>query len=156
MRFSKLIFRDSAMINTAERLSSSNLGISCHVLVVWSGNIFNLWVTLYPYQNCCSVTKLCPTLCDPMNCSMPGFPVLHYLPEFAQTRVHWVSDAIQPSHPDTTLNRRTVVRMKELIYAMCIQQKLGHGKCSVNVSCRSISDCHSYVSFSNLEAGYFI
>ena len=49
--------------------------------------------------NCCSVTQLCPTLCYPMNCSMPGFPVLHYLPEFAQTHVHWVGDAIQPSHP---------------------------------------------------------
>ena len=49
--------------------------------------------------NCCSVTQLCPTLCNPMNCSMPGFPVLHYLPEFAQTHVHWVGDAIQPSHP---------------------------------------------------------
>ena len=42
-----------------------------------------------------------PTLCDPMNCSMPGFSVHHYLPEFAQTHVHWVSDAIQPSHPLT-------------------------------------------------------
>ena len=48
---------------------------------------------------CCSVTKSCPTLCDPMNCSMPGFPVLHYLPEFAQTHVHWASDTIQLSHP---------------------------------------------------------
>ena len=38
-------------------------------------------------------------LCDPMDCSTPGFPVLHYLPEFAQTHVHWVIDAIQPSHP---------------------------------------------------------
>ena len=35
----------------------------------------------------------------PMDCSTPGFPVLHYLPEFAQTHVHWVNDAIQPSHP---------------------------------------------------------
>ena len=48
---------------------------------------------------CCSVAKLCLTLSDPMDCSTPGFPVLHYLPEFAQTHVHWVSDAIQPSHP---------------------------------------------------------
>ena len=48
---------------------------------------------------CCSVTKLCPTLCDPMDCSMPGFPVLHYLPEFAQTHVHRVSDVFQPFHP---------------------------------------------------------
>ena len=38
-------------------------------------------------------------LCNPMDCSMPGFPVLHYLPEFAQTHVHWLGDAIQPSHP---------------------------------------------------------
>ena len=39
------------------------------------------------------------TLCDPMNCSMPGFPIFHYLPQFAQIHAHWVSDAIQPSHP---------------------------------------------------------
>ena len=38
-------------------------------------------------------------LCDRMNCSTPGFPVLHYLPESTQTHVHWVSDAVQPSHP---------------------------------------------------------
>ena len=42
--------------------------------------------------------KSCPTLCDPVDCSMPGFPVLHYLLEFAQTHVHWVGDAIQPSN----------------------------------------------------------
>ena len=46
---------------------------------------------------CCSVAKLCPTLCNPMNCSTPGFLVLHYLPEFAQTHVHRVSDAIHPN-----------------------------------------------------------
>ena len=46
-----------------------------------------------------SVTQSCPTLCDPMNGSMPGLPVDHQLPEFTQTPVHWVGDAIQPSHP---------------------------------------------------------
>ena len=46
-----------------------------------------------------SVAMSCQTPCDPMNCSPPSFPVLHYLPEFAQTHVHWVSDAIQPSYP---------------------------------------------------------
>ena len=45
-----------------------------------------------------SVTQSCPTLCDPMNCSLPGFPFHHQLPELAQTHVHWVGDAIQPSH----------------------------------------------------------
>ena len=48
---------------------------------------------------CSSVAQLCPTLCNPMNCSMPGLPVHHQLPESTQTHVHWVSDAIQPSHP---------------------------------------------------------
>ena len=46
----------------------------------------------------CSVAKSYLTLCDPMDCSMPGFPVLHSLQEFAQIHVHWVSDAIEPSH----------------------------------------------------------
>ena len=46
-----------------------------------------------------SVAQSCLTLCDPMDCSMPGFPVHHQLPELAQSHVHRVSDAIQPSHP---------------------------------------------------------
>ena len=47
----------------------------------------------------CSVTQSCPTLCSPMDCSTRGFPVLQHLLELAQTHVHRVSDAIQPSHP---------------------------------------------------------
>ena len=47
----------------------------------------------------CSVTQSCLTLCDPVDCSTPGLPVHHQLPEFTETRVHWVGDAIQPSHP---------------------------------------------------------
>ena len=46
-----------------------------------------------------SVTQSCPTLCNPMNCSTPGLPVHHQLPEFTQTHVRRVGDAIQPSHP---------------------------------------------------------
>ena len=56
------------------------------------------WI-LYYWITSCSVTQSCLTLCDPMNGSVPGFPVLHHLPEFAPTHVHWVCDAIQPSHP---------------------------------------------------------
>ena len=48
---------------------------------------------------CCSVAQSWLTLCSPMNCSTPGFLVHHQLPELTQTHVHWVSDAIQPSHP---------------------------------------------------------
>ena len=50
-------------------------------------------------KSSCSVTQLCPTLCDPMDCSTPGFPVLHHLLDPAQTHVHWVGNAIQPSCP---------------------------------------------------------
>ena len=54
-----------------------------------------LWLS----WSCYSVAYLCLTLCDPKDCSMPDFPVLHLLLEIAQTHVHWVGDSIQPSHP---------------------------------------------------------
>ena len=58
-----------------------------------------IWELNHKEDSVSSVTQSCPTLCDPMDCSMPGFPVHHQLPEFTQTHVPWVSDAIQPSHP---------------------------------------------------------
>ena len=64
----------------------------CHFLF-YSKNIFQFSVQFS------SVAQSCPTLCNPMNCSMPGLPVHHQLPEFTQTHVHRVGDAIQPSHP---------------------------------------------------------
>ena len=54
---------------------------------------------LFPSVQFSSVAQSCPTLCDPMNRSTPGLPVHHQLPEFTQTHVHRVGDAIQPSHP---------------------------------------------------------
>ena len=65
--------------------------------------VFNLierryYVVIFSIQFS-SVTQLCPTLCDPMNCSTPALPVNHQLLEFIQTHVHRVGDAIQPSHP---------------------------------------------------------
>ena len=48
---------------------------------------------------CCSVAQSCPTLCNPMACSTPGFPVLNHLVELAQPRIHCIGDATQPSHP---------------------------------------------------------
>ena len=56
------------------------------------------------YHCCCSITQSCPALCNPMNCSTTGLLVLHYLPEFAQTHVHWIHDNIQPSHPLLSLS----------------------------------------------------
>ena len=55
-----------------------------------------MWVQFSP------VAQSCPALCDPMNRSTPGLPVHHQLPEFTQTHIHWVSDAIQPSHPPSS------------------------------------------------------
>ena len=59
--------------------------------VSWIINIIVKIIVLYCKYCCCSVAKLFLTLCDPMDCSTPGFPVLHHLLEFAQTHVHWVS-----------------------------------------------------------------
>ena len=50
-----------------------------------------------------SLTQSCPTLCESMDCSMPGFHIFHHLLEFAQTSVHQVDDAMQPSHPLSSL-----------------------------------------------------
>ena len=62
-------------------------------------NVLIPQVTFLIFQVLSSVAQSCRTLCDPMNCSTPGLPVHHQLPELTQTHVHWVSDAIQPSHP---------------------------------------------------------
>ena len=69
------------------------------VNVFFIHDYLNIIIIISAILLCCSVAKSCPTLCDPMNYSMPGFPVLHYLLKFVQTHVHWVGDAIEPSHP---------------------------------------------------------
>ena len=63
----------------------------------WKNKILSLY--LLSSLQFSSVTQSCPTLCDPMNCSMPGLPVHHQLPEFTKSHALRVSDAIQPSHP---------------------------------------------------------
>ena len=59
----------------------------------------SMYLLVYMKYCCCSVTKLYLNPCSPMEYSKPGFPVLHHLPEFAQTHGHWVNDAIHPSYP---------------------------------------------------------
>ena len=96
------------LFNTLSRFVTAFLPRSKHLLILWlqslSAVIFELKkinLSLFPLFpiSVCSVTQLCLTLCDRMDCSMPGFPVLHQLLEPAQTHVHRVGDAIQPSHP---------------------------------------------------------
>ena len=62
------------------------------------------FTTPLPSVQSTSVAQSCPTLCDSMDCSMPGFPVYHQLPELAQTHLQWVHDAIQPSHSLSSLS----------------------------------------------------
>ena len=69
-------------------------------LLDWRNNLNFLWaLTGRLFSLVSSVAQSGPTLCNPMNHSMPGLPVHHRLPEFIQTRVHWVGDTLQPSHP---------------------------------------------------------
>ena len=80
----KLLFWESAQwMHFRNSRTWKDLGINCHTM----------------YSITCSVAQLYQTLCNPMDCSTSGFPVLHYLPEFAQAHVHWISDAIQSSRP---------------------------------------------------------
>ena len=67
----------------------------------WNWYLGESWLNKYKIllDSFSLVTLLCQTLCNPMDCSMPGFPVHQQLWELAQTLVHWVGDAIQPSHP---------------------------------------------------------
>ena len=92
-------FQKKNVRNWIELAWAKNTKLECVMLHTFK-NIFNFileysWFTML----CCSVAQSCPTLSNPMDCSTPGFPVLHHLLEFAQTQVHWVSNAIQPSHP---------------------------------------------------------
>ena len=74
-------------------------GLLCHPPVGNSLYYLNLVHNLWPFPIVIVHLLSCVLLCDPTDCSMPGFPVLHYLLEFSKTHVHWGSDAIQPYHP---------------------------------------------------------
>ena len=67
-------------------------------LLIWLFSI-SMFQVLFSSVQFTSVAQSCPNLCDPMNCSTPGLPVHHQLPQFTQTDVHQIGDAIKPSHP---------------------------------------------------------
>ena len=90
------------------------------------------------FLSCCSVAQSCPTLCNPPDCSMAVFPVLHSLLEFAQTHIHWVDDAIQPSHPLSPLlllplifPRIRVFSNESSLFPASEFFSMSHSKCSV-------------------------
>ena len=87
-----------------EKNIKENVYICVWITLLYSRNEHNIIHQLYfnfksSKNRFSSITQSCPTLCDPMDYSMPGFPALHYLLKFAQTHVQWVYDDIQPSHP---------------------------------------------------------
>ena len=92
-----------------------------------------------------SVIQLCPTLCDPMNYSMPGLPIHHQLPEFTQIHVHRVDDAIQPSHPLSS-PAPPVLRMrwpKYWSFSFRISPSNEHpGLISFRMDCKEIQPVH--------------
>ena len=97
---------------------------------------------------CCSVAEYCLTLWDPMDCSTPGFPVLHYLPELAQIHVRWGSDAIQPSHPCHTLFLLPSIFLSIGIFSMSqFFTSCGQSIGSLNFSISLSSDCSGLISF---------
>ena len=97
--------RNLLKLMSIELVMPSNHLILCHAVLLLP-SIFPS-IRVFPNESVpgissvhfSSVNQSCPTLCDPMNCSTPGLPVHHQLPEFTQTHVHRVSDAIQPFHP---------------------------------------------------------
>ena len=93
---------------------------------------------------CCSVARSCLTLFKSMNCSTPGFPVLHYIPEFPQTHIHWISDVIQQFHllfplspPASNLGQQSESFPMSQLFASC-GQSIG-ASASASVFLRS--DC---------------
>ena len=103
------IDRPLCAVTRPDLASSKSLRTIPVLLAFWPRRIFRLVASFHIYSYYCihwshqfkfsSVAQLCLTLCDPMNCSMPGLPVHHQLLEFTQTHIHRVGDAIQPSHP---------------------------------------------------------
>ena len=93
--FSRLLFTFHRIICLSVHKYSSLSWYYCKAIII------SYIITIFEVLQCCCcwAAKSCPTLCNPMDCSMLGFPVLHYLLEVAQAHVHWAGDAIQPSHP---------------------------------------------------------
>ena len=103
-----LVWGLSLVLFSLKRVNKNSVTIALALITLLLGNVFYHTGFFPTTTSVCreskrgqfsSVTQSCPTLCDPINHSAPGLPVHQQLPEFTQTHVHWVGDAIQPSHP---------------------------------------------------------
>ena len=106
VRFSDPICSDCSLrLHNTQKLrikDCMHFSFLCFLVPLWAGRLWSICLlgqVTSQLNQFSSVTQLYPTLCNPMDCSTPDLPVHHQLPEFTQTHVHWVGDAIQPSHP---------------------------------------------------------
>ena len=96
----------------------------------------------------------CLTLCDPVDFSMPGFPVLHHLPEPAQTHVHWVSDAIRLSHPLSPPSSPTF-NLSQHHWSFPVSQLIASGGQSIGASASAFSPSHQYSGLISFRIDWF-
>ena len=94
-----------------------------------------------------SVTQSCPNLCDPMDCSMPGFPIYHQLLELAQTHVHQVGDAIQPSHSLSTPSLAFNLSQHQGLYQQVSSLHQWPKDCSFSFSISPSNEYSELISF---------
>ena len=108
----RILSNESALHNRWPKYWSFSLNISpsnehpgqiVNILAFWNQSVTTIQLCSCN-KTACMRAQSCPTLCDTMNCSTPGLPVHHQLLESTQTHVHWVGDAIQPSHPLSSLS----------------------------------------------------
>ena len=99
--FSILINGRTATSNNKDRLAFQHKETKYWLKQQRTKTFFLKFISIFQFSSVqfSSVAQSCPSLCDPMSHSTPGLPVHHQLPEFTQTHAHWISDAIQPSHP---------------------------------------------------------
>ena len=112
------------------------------------------WTSLCFAPQFSSITQLCPTLCDPRDCSMPGLPVHHKLPEFTQNHIYWVGDAIQPSHPlSSPLSVPSIVPSIRVFYNESVLHLRWPKYWSFSLSISSSNEYSGLISF--IYRGYF-
>ena len=115
LRESRLLAQDHTVVELGSKCGSVWLQIP-GTFIVDSLTLECCWKHIFQSVNIYFISSVqfgqsCPTLCDPMDCSTPGLPVHHQLLEFTQIHIHWVGDAIQPSHP---LSEHTFMNIRKV------------------------------------------
>ena len=116
--------RSGNPFSTAKKKKKKNSSTQSLMLAFLNGDfilISLLQISGKRHVCCCSVAQSYPTPCDPMDCSTPGIPVLHHLPKLAQTHVHCIGDAVQPSYTLLSPSPPAFIRVFSNESTLCIQ-----------------------------------